>query len=161
MSCIVEKMPHIWRVWCHIKNACDIVYTVGLRTQIVAVMSHVYVALHTGCAFIYSGFDVISTVGWWHNDWMWCSISGIGCHTEGGCDVIQKWVWYQCRGCDEKDTVGAISDTGVWCDAWSGCDNINSIVWSDRVDAMSSAVQRMSNICRVWWHQHRVLWCHT
>ena len=22
---------------------------------------------------------------------------------------------------------------------------------------MSSAVQRMSNICRVWWHQHRVL----
>ena len=43
-------------------NTRDIVYTVGLRTQIVAVMSHVYVALHTECAFIYRGCDVISTV---------------------------------------------------------------------------------------------------
>ena len=34
-------------------------------------------------------------------------------HTEGGCDVIQKWVLYQWRGCDDKDTVGAMSDTGV------------------------------------------------
>ena len=121
---------------------------------------------------------------------------------KGGCDVIQKWVWYQWTGCDhllctmshslcvlhhtmtismasnniclcyihliwhqaqiyDKDTVGPMSDTGVWCDAWSRCDNINSVVWCDRVDAMSSAMQRMSNICRVWWHQHRVLWCHT
>ena len=50
---------------------------------------------------------------------------------------------------------------GVWCHAWSGCDIINTVVWCDRVYAMSSAVQRMSRICRVWCHQHRVLWCHT
>ena len=65
-------MTHIWRVWCHTKNACDIVYMVGVRTQIVAwcLMCSVYVALYTGCAFIYRGCDVVSTVDWWHNDWM-------------------------------------------------------------------------------------------
>ena len=62
MSCIVQIMTHIWRVLCHTKSGCDNVYTVGVRTQIVAVMSNVYVALQTGCAFIYRGCDVISTV---------------------------------------------------------------------------------------------------
>ena len=41
MSCILQTMPHIWQVWCHTKSGCDVVYTVAVRTQIVAVMSHV------------------------------------------------------------------------------------------------------------------------
>ena len=76
MSCIMQTMPYIWRVWCHKKSGCDDVYTVGVMTEIVAVMSHArcLCCSHTGCGFIYRGCDVISRVVWWHKDWVWCYI---------------------------------------------------------------------------------------
>ena len=59
---------------------------------------------------------------------------------KSGCDisgevVMTKIQWVHCliQGCD------------VMCEV--NFDNINSVVWCDRVDAMSTAVQRMSNIC--------------
>ena len=68
---------------------------------------------------------------------------------KSGCDIIGEVVmtkiqWVRCL------------IQGVWCHAWSGCDIINTMVWCDRVDVMSSAVQRMSYICQVWSHQHSV-----
>ena len=58
-----------------------------------------------------------------------------------GCDisvdvVMTKIEWVQCliQGCDAMREVDDI---------------INSVVWCDRVDAMSSTVQMMSHICRV------------
>ena len=163
MSCIMQMMPHIWRVWCHKKSGCDVVYTVGVMTQIGAVMSHVKCICcpHTGCGFVYRGFDIISRVVWWPKDWVWCYIYFILCHREGGCDVIKKRVRFQWRWCDDIDTEGAMSDTGLCCPAWSGCDIINTVVWCDRVGALSSALQRMSYLCWVLHHEHRVLWCHT
>ena len=64
MSCIMQMMSHIWRVSCYKKTGCDVVYTVGVMAQIVAVMSHVKCIPfpHIGCGFIYTGCDVISTV---------------------------------------------------------------------------------------------------
>ena len=64
MSCIMQTMPHIWQVLCHKKIGCDVVYIVGVMTQIVAVISHVKCICcpHSGCAFIYKGCDVIITV---------------------------------------------------------------------------------------------------
>ena len=41
MSCIVQMLTHISQMLCHTKSGCDIFYTVGMRTEIVAVMSHV------------------------------------------------------------------------------------------------------------------------
>ena len=38
---------------------------------------------------------------------------------------------------------------GSWYHAGSGCD-INIVGWCDRMDVMSSAVQRMSHISQVW-----------
>ena len=163
MSCIMQMMAHIWRVWCHKKSRCAVIYTVCVMTQIVTVMSHVKCICcpHTGCGFIYSGCDIISSVGWWHMDWVWCYIQFIRCHTEVGCDVIQKCVRCQWRWCDDKDTVSVMSDTGAMFSAWSGCDIINIVDWCERVGALSSAVQRMSYICWLFCHQHRMLWCHT
>ena len=65
---------------------------------------------------------------------------------KSGCDisgevVMTKIQWVQCL------------IQRVWFHAWSGCDIINTVVWCDRVYAMSSAMQRMWHICRVWWHQ--------
>ena len=64
MSCIMQMMLHICRVCCHKKSGCDVVYRVGVMTQIGAVMSHVKCIYfpHTGCGFIYRGCDVISRV---------------------------------------------------------------------------------------------------
>ena len=103
-------------------------------------MYNVYVALHTGWGFIYRGCDVISTVVWWHTYLIWCYIECIWCYTYSGYDVIQMWAWYQWSSCDDKDTMGAMSDTvGVmscvkwmqhhkYCGfmPWSGCDIICS-----------------------------------
>ena len=71
----------------------------------------VYVALYTGCGFIHRGCDIINTVVWWHKVLIWCYIKNICCHTYGWYHVIQKLVWYQWIGCDDKDRVGAVSDT--------------------------------------------------
>ena len=59
----VDLMSYI--KWCDaLKSGCDVVYTVVVMTQIMAVMSHVKCihCPHTGCGFIYRGCDVISTV---------------------------------------------------------------------------------------------------
>ena len=148
-------------------------------------MYSVYVALHTGCGFIYRCCDGISTVVWWHKELIWCYIECIWCHTFSGYGVIQKWVWYQWRFCDDKDTVGAVSNTvGVmsclkwmwhcvnpWLfhfNVWQNPPQIkkkkkkkNTVVWCDRVDVISSVVQMMSHICQVWYQPHTVLCFHT
>ena len=80
---------HKVRMWCLVKckrchtyGECDVIQRVGVMLSIQWVGGHrywlwrllysVYVALHTGCCFIYRSCDVISTVVWWHKDWVWC-----------------------------------------------------------------------------------------
>ena len=101
MSCIMQMMPHIWRVWWHKKSGCDVDYAVCVMTQIVAVMSHVKCVCcpHTGCGFIYGGCDVLNTVVWWHKDWVWCYIVHMKSH--------RRWVW-----CHTK--LGELSVETVW-----------------------------------------------
>ena len=164
MSCIVQH--------CHTYGECDVMQSVGVMFSIQLLWWHreflwchlyiVYLDLQTGCGFIYRGSDVISRVVWWHKDWMWCYIycaydvtQKLGVISfKSGCDIsgevmMTKIHWVRCL------------ILGVWCHAWRGCDIIKTVVWCDRVDVMSSAVQRMSYICRVWCHQHRILWFHT
>ena len=129
----------------------------------------VYVALHTGCGFIYRGCDVRSTVVWWHTELIWCYIECIWFHTYSGYDVTQKvGVMLYKSGFDISAEILMTKIQwvlwliqGIRCHAWSGWDIINTVVWVDRVDVMSAAVQMMSHICRVWYQQHTVLCCHT
>ena len=67
---------------------------------------------------------------------------------ETGCDISGEVVMTK--------TLGAMTDTGGVISCLMGCDIINTVVWCDRIDVMSSAVQRMSHICRLWDYQHRV-----
>ena len=62
-------------VWCslYITVWCPH-YVWGHWEWLWCVVYSVYVALHTGCGFIYIGCDVLSTVVWWHKDWLWCYI---------------------------------------------------------------------------------------
>ena len=133
MSCIGQTMPHIRRVWCHKNVVCDFMYTLVWRRRewLWCLMYSVYVALHTGCCFIYRGCDVISAEVWWYNELIWCYIDCIWCHTYSGYDVIQKWVWYQWTGCDGKDRVGVIYDTVVVmrCPKWMWHPKYCGFVW--------------------------------
>ena len=92
---------------------------------------------------------------WWHHN------KCVSHHTWKTYDIIPNLHPITVTLYDINDHVLWYHIHGIHDIRSSLCDIINSVVLCDRLDAMSSAVQRLSNICRVWWHQHRVLWWHT
>ena len=49
-------------------------------------------------------------------------------------------------GCDDKDTVGAISHTVGVMSCLKACEIINTVILCDRVEVISSVMQMMSHI---------------
>ena len=153
---MASLMSYKGLVWCCLYFGCEdtdsgcdvscivymLPYILDVFSYIEAVMSYVQYCddIRIGCDVLYSACDVTQKLG--------VMSFKTGCDIRGEV-VMTEIQWVQCL------------IEGVWCHAWSGCDIINTVVWCDRVYAMSSAVQRMSHICQVCCPQHRVLWCHT